>query len=112
MRCTQLLGFVVLFLALAGLNRGIAAEPPATQQQARQLAQKTMNDGNFNDAYQLFRHLATNPGSDPRQVGTDVGHATQCLQRLNRLDEVDAFYKAVVAAHANQWRVLWAVAEQ
>ena len=90
---------------------GIAADPPAAEQHSRQIAQKTMNDGNFNDAYQLYHKLAADPKSDPQRVGGDVGQATQCLHRLNRLDEVDAFYEAVVATHAGQWRVLSAMAE-
>ncbi|MDY0167208.1 MAG: MG2 domain-containing protein [Thermoguttaceae bacterium] len=110
MRCFPLLRSLSL-LAIVGCAAGVAVGALATEQQSRQLAQKTMNDGNFNDAYQVFYKLATDPKSDPRQVGSDVGQATQCLQRLNRLDEVDAFYEAVVAAHVKQWRVLWAVAE-
>ncbi|MDZ7619353.1 MAG: hypothetical protein U1E05_20325, partial [Patescibacteria group bacterium] len=70
-----------------------------------------MNDGNFNDAYQVYSKLAVDPNSDPAEVGADVGQATQCLQRLNRIDEIDAFYEAVIAAHANQWSVLAAMAE-
>ncbi len=110
MRCVHFLSLVALS-AIGHCVLGIAAEPPTAEQHSRQIAQKTMKDGNFNDAYQLYHKLATDPKSDPHQVGGDVGHATQCLQRVNRLDEIDAFYEAVIAAHAGQWRVLSAMAE-
>ncbi len=110
MRCF-LFPCLVAFSAIGYCVLSIAAEPSAAEQHSRQLAQKTMKDGNFNDAYQVYYKLATDPTSDLGQVGVDVGQATQCLHRLNRTDEVDAFYEAVIAAHAGQWPVLSAMAE-
>ncbi len=76
----------------------------------RARAHKLHGDGNYNDAYQLFRRLALDPSDDPRLVGQDLQTATNCLQRLNRLNEVDAFREAVIEVHKDNWRLLWAAA--
>ena len=47
------------------------------------------------------------PQTDPRQVGNDLGMAVQCLQRLNRVDEIDALLEDAVKVHKDNWRLLW-----
>ena len=57
--------------------------------------QETYNQGNFKDAYEGFRKLALDPQNDPRLVGDDLNMAVQCLQQLNRVDEIDALLEDV-----------------
>jgi hypothetical protein len=97
-------------LALLGVVSGVLAVEPAGQRARRDQLQKTVRDGNFNDAYVGFRELALDPNDDPRQVGQDLEMATQCLQRLNRVNEIDEFREAVIEVHRENWRLLWAAA--
>ncbi|HID78668.1 MAG TPA: alpha-2-macroglobulin [Planctomycetaceae bacterium] len=81
-----------------------------TPSSLRQQAQQDFRDGNYKDAYEKFRKLALEPTTDPRLVGQDLEMATQCLERLNRVHEIDAFREAVIQVHRDNWRLLWAAA--
>ncbi|NQT39977.1 MAG: alpha-2-macroglobulin, partial [Planctomycetes bacterium] len=98
---------LLLLAILAGPT--IAAEP--ANQATRQQLLKTMNDGNFKDAYDGLRKLALDPADDPLQVGNDLQKATDCLQRLNRVNEIDAFREAVIEVHKDNWRLLQRAAQ-
>jgi len=104
------LGWLVLLVGITGAL-AMALDPrPAGNQTQRDRMQKTMRDGNFKDAYEGFRRLALDPADDPLKVGEDLEMATQCLQRLNRVNEIDAFREAVIDVHGQNWRLLWAAA--
>ena len=60
---------------------------------------ETFRQGNYKDAYEGFRKLAFDPQNNSRQVGDDLNMAVQCLQQLNRADEIDAFLEDVVKVH-------------
>ena len=105
-----LLALVLVAVVLGGFAWAWAAEPGANQAQRDQLV-KTMQAGNYKDAYDGLRKLALDPADDPRQVGQDLGMATDCLQRLNRTEEIDDFREAVIKAHQKNWRLLWAAAQ-
>ena len=92
-----------------GLTAASAVEPAGTQQR-RDALQKTFQDGNYKEAYEGFRKLTLEPEVHPRLVGRDLEMATQCLERLNRVDEIDEFREAVIKLHAENWRLLWAAA--
>ena len=49
--------------------------------------------------------------TDPQHAGSDLGRAIECLVKLGRVDEIDAFREAVVAVHKASWRLLQAAAE-
>jgi uncharacterized protein YfaS (alpha-2-macroglobulin family) len=85
-----------------------ASKPNSTN--PRQQAQKLSQEGNYNDAYQIFRTLALDPATDARQVGSDLEMALQCLQQLGRVDEADELVEAAIQTHAQNWRLLWAAA--
>ena len=51
-------------------------------------AAKLEKDGNFKEALEIYQQLLGSQ-RDP-QSGTDLSHARSCLQRLNRISEVDA----------------------
>jgi uncharacterized protein YfaS (alpha-2-macroglobulin family) len=72
----------------------------------RQALYKAIDAGNFKDAYEGLRKIALDPKCDPTKVGTDLTKAIFCLQRLGRVDEVDAFREAVIEAHKSNWRLL------
>ena len=106
----QFVGLVLLGgLATAG-SAAWGAEPSSASS-VRQQAAKDFRGGNFKDAYEVFRKLALDPAGDAPLAGQDLDSATDCLVRLNRADEIDAFREAVIAAHQNQWRLLWAAAK-
>ena len=44
-------------------------------------------------------------------MGNDLGMAMQCLQRLNRVDEIDALLEDAVKVHKDNWRLLWSAAQ-
>ncbi|MGA2035923.1 MAG: alpha-2-macroglobulin, partial [Thermoguttaceae bacterium] len=105
--------------ALAGLLCGAAAlavEPnrEAKDYQAlRQRYHELVAQGNFNDAYQGLRTLLLDkavPGADE-----DLADAVNCLQRLNRMAEIDEMLEAAVTTHQHdphRWAFLWAIARQ
>ena len=69
-----------------------------------------MRQGNYKDAYEQYRKSTLDPKADPRQVGHQLQMATQCLQNLGRVDEIDEYCEAVIKLHAGNWRLLWAAA--
>ncbi len=85
------------------------ADPPLTD--LRSQARKDFQAGNFRDAWELYRKLALDPRDDERLVGNDLKTGIDCLQRLAREDEVDAFREAVVGVHQKNWRLLQAAAD-
>src|ERR1700719_4658480 len=97
-------GVVTLALALIVGWRLTAGAP--TVDEKRQALYKAITAGNFKDAYEGLRKIALDPKNDPMKVGKDLTQAIICLQRLGRVDEVDAFREAVIDAHKDNWRLL------
>ncbi|HID21699.1 MAG TPA: hypothetical protein EYP14_04785, partial [Planctomycetaceae bacterium] len=85
-------------------STGVAPPRPET-------AEKLMRDGNFKDAYQQFRRLALDPNADKTQVGDSLRRGVDCLNRLGRTDETDAFREKVIEVHSSNWRLLQAAAQ-
>jgi uncharacterized protein YfaS (alpha-2-macroglobulin family)/tetratricopeptide (TPR) repeat protein len=102
MDATRWLGLVMLgMMGSAGLGAGALAD-----QVLRDQAQKAFNERNYKDAFEGFQKLALDPKDEPAKVGPDLEMATQCLQQLNRVNEIDKFREAVIALHKNNWRLL------
>ena len=94
---------LVLLLTLAGLfTCHLALARTATREEAV----KQMGSGFSRDALAIFQRLALDPKDDPEKVNADLVNALNCLQRLNREDELDVFREKVIAAHAGNWRLL------
>jgi uncharacterized protein YfaS (alpha-2-macroglobulin family) len=130
--CWTMLAGIVLFVFAAGAqerNRAARARAPR-EGTLRQLAPKPAAEpggahaelsgeqlmelekqGNYREAYDGYRKAALDPKADPRRVGDYLNRGTQCLQRLNRVTEIDEFREAIVQVHQNNWRLLWAAAE-
>jgi len=104
----RILGLAGLLLLTAGFTEAFSAE--AAGPPARTALRKMMQDGNFKDAYNGMRKWTLSAAVDPRQVGPVMGEAISCLQRLVRVDEIDAYREAVIERHADNWRLLAAAA--
>ncbi len=102
---------LVLGCVLLGGAWSLTAEQPASAD-ARQAARNAEAYGNFREAFELFEKLCLNPDNATAEAASDLERAVQCLNRLQRLHDVDAFLEAVAAKHAEHWRVLAAVAKQ
>ncbi|MDP6847518.1 MAG: hypothetical protein QGI24_01905, partial [Kiritimatiellia bacterium] len=89
---------------------GAVQQEPKGPSARRDKARKEMANGNFKDAYELFEKLAIDNNTKPDAVGQDLVNAITCLQRINRVKDVDDFRERVVDMHANRWQVLMAVA--
>ncbi|MHB9026813.1 MAG: hypothetical protein ACYC7E_21990 [Armatimonadota bacterium] len=97
----------VLVFAFVLLTGGLSGRADGQQQAAsRTTAAQQMKNGNWKDAFLGFQQLALDPRDDPAQVSADLTNGIQCLQRLGRVDEIDAFREQVIAAHAENWRLL------
>ncbi len=101
------MGLVSFTLLAVGVALGYRTEGPGD----RERFDKLFAQGNFKDAYEGYRVLALDPKTEPNRVGTDLGRAVECLWKLGRIDEIDAFREAVVAVHPGNWRLLQAAAE-
>src|SRR4051794_27788203 len=95
-----MLALLALTTAGVGLRAAIDDGPPA---QRRAAAVKAFNNGNFADAYRLYSGLSLDADSVAPQ---DFTYAVQCLQRLGRVDEIDAFRERAVAANLTNWKQL------
>jgi uncharacterized protein YfaS (alpha-2-macroglobulin family) len=98
---------VIAVFLTAGL---LHAAADVDHQSLRKRAQQQYNDGNWKDAYNLYRKLCLEVENDPNMVGADLTQAWHCLRQLNRLNELDAFREAVIERHIRNWRLLKAAA--
>ena len=105
----RMLTILLMLIILLSVGTGFAAEEDHSA--IRKQAQKKYRDGNYKDAFSLFKRLCLEVESDPRQVGADMNQAWQSLQQLNRLGELDKFREQVIARHANNWRLLMTAAQ-
>jgi uncharacterized protein YfaS (alpha-2-macroglobulin family) len=110
MKSALILTLTALATALSG-GRLMSETVPTDNNQVRTQMEHNFRNGNFKDAYDGYSKLALDPKDDPRQVGNDLNQAAQCLQRLNRLDELDDFREKVIEVHKNNWRLLFAAAQ-
>ncbi len=97
-------------LALVLVCAACAYAAQATVVPKQDEVQKLYNEGNYKEAYDGFRKRALDKQTDPREVGTDLSMGIQCLQRLNRANEIDKFREETIAVHSENWRLLKAAA--
>jgi uncharacterized protein YfaS (alpha-2-macroglobulin family) len=101
--------FIFLIAAILLLAASAEAEDTVHLQIRRQ-AQKAYNNGNWKDAFDLYRKLSLEMQNDPKRVGKDFTQAWQCLRQLNRLNELDGFRENVILRHAGNWRLMQDIA--
>ena len=90
---------VTSVVLLIGLNLNVAAASAISSPTSEfNQMKKTFDDGNFKDAYEMFRKAALRAGEPAELVCQQLQLGSECLQRLNRTDEIDDFREAVVEA--------------
>jgi uncharacterized protein YfaS (alpha-2-macroglobulin family) len=99
----------VVSLVLLGGVWNLLAEQPSPKDR-RESAEKAQREGNFRDAYDIFKTLCLDPENGGNTAAHDYENAIQCLQQLQRPHDIDEFREAVVEKHLKDWRVLEAVA--
>jgi uncharacterized protein YfaS (alpha-2-macroglobulin family)/tetratricopeptide (TPR) repeat protein len=72
---------------------------------------KLYSDGNYKDAYDGLSKFVLATESPSGELAKAFETAIACLHQLNRTDETDAFREAAAQAHAEDWRLLSAVAQ-
>lgn len=77
----------------------------------RKQAQKTLTDGNFKDALELFRRLLKDPQSDPKLVAGDLQQAWICTSNLGDSNAIDELIESTLEVHGQNWRLLAKAAE-
>ena len=97
------LGLFVTLMKLPALN--------ADEQTDRQKATQLQKDGNTKEAYDIFSRLATDPKSMPDQVSYDFRNSLDCLRKLGRIDEIDAFREKAISVHPQNWHLLYRAAQ-
>lgn len=100
----------LMLICLTSLGVYLFADEKSTTE-ARSLADTYQKQGNYRDAWNLYQKLATQRNSSAKGVVHDLQAGIQCLQRLNRVNEIDEFRAAVLKVHGEQPRVLWQLAE-
>jgi uncharacterized protein YfaS (alpha-2-macroglobulin family) len=96
--------FLCIITVMLMASGGWPAETPHLQ--IRRKAQSAYNNGNWQDAYNLYRRLIFETQNDPKWIGKDFSQAWQCLRKLNRLNALDGFREQVIEQHAGNWRLL------
>ncbi len=76
----------------------------------RERAARLLSDGNFAEAFPLFRVLIEDSENGRRTAAGDLGNAVTCLQQLNRVNEFDQLLETAVDIHSEDWQVLTASA--
>ncbi|MCG6155538.1 MG2 domain-containing protein [Rubinisphaera margarita] len=104
-RLVFLAGILGLSLATVFL-RGEEPEVTDLKSQADQLYQ----DGNYNEARQKYRQLVLRDDATQKQIHDGLYRSVECMQRLDRIDEADAYLEDVLKAHPKTWHVPVSVA--
>ncbi len=112
MQRTTFLRLAALGLVFVGLIAAGAWSQNPSPVELRARSVQLMKDGNFNEAYSGYRRLCLDPGAGAGQVSQDLASAVQCLNRLGRVKEFDELVESTVRAHAGNWRLLLAAAQQ
>jgi uncharacterized protein YfaS (alpha-2-macroglobulin family) len=98
--------FVLTFLL------SMAAELQAQPAEDHRTATQLFDEGNYAEALEAYAKVIADPTADAEHLVASVDRAIQCYHHLNRLSETDAFLESTAKTHANNWRVLGAVAWQ
>ena len=109
MRRSGVLSAVALILSVTGIlfvTHGRAAVDSIDEEATRKQAHQLFKDGNWAEALDGFRTLATRSESDATKVSEDLGQAVDCLNKLGRQAEFDLLVEESIAAQATNWRLL------
>jgi uncharacterized protein YfaS (alpha-2-macroglobulin family) len=98
----------MLAVLVVSLPLGAAMVQPDDRNELSRLL-RLNNEGNFAEAYDGLRRLVLRADAASEVLPQALEMAVQCLQNLNRADEIDEFREAAIAAHPQDWRLLAAV---
>ncbi len=101
---------IFFYIALLLLIAAPVGAADIAHPQIRKQAQKAYADGNWRDAFELYRQLSLDTDAEPKMVGPDFNQAWQCLRQLKQLNQLDEYREAVIEQHAANWRLLLAAA--
>ncbi len=68
-------------------------------------------DGNHKDAYDGLRVVVLNKNTQSPDLPRAFDAAIECLEQLNRVDEIDEFRTKAASAHSSDWQLLAAIAK-
>ncbi|MFK7820108.1 MAG: MG2 domain-containing protein, partial [Planctomycetaceae bacterium] len=101
---------VFLLLCLAScIPLAVTANP--SEQQQRAIAARAQQDGEFKDAYEIYRRLLLESLPD-QQAHKDLPNAIQCLNRLGRIGEFDKLLEDTISRHSTDWQLLREASQQ
>ena len=85
----------------------------AEQTPAKQTTQADLlfNQRNYKEAWEAFEKLAKRKTATDEQVEHALNRGMDCLERLGRQDEIDAFREEIADIHSDSWQALQAVAD-
>ncbi len=102
----RLVLWTIFGLITGMLAVGVMAQSK-TPKERRGMAQKQYNDGNYRDAFELYKELSLDQENSGADLPQDFAMALSCLQSLGEYKEIDAFRDKVVETHPTHWRLLW-----
>lgn len=101
---------VAVLTGVLVMSSGMNAAERSDESALRKKSVNEMNKGNFKVAYEGFRKLVLDAGSDPNLVGRDLDFAVSCLNRLGRLPEFDELIESAIETHSENWKFLLSAA--
>jgi len=81
----------------------LAAAPPASD---REKAVRLFNAHNYKEAYALYAGFVRNADNTGAPLADDLSKTVSCLQRINRVADIDRHIDEAVKLHAKDWRLL------
>ncbi len=96
--------FCYLFFALLLCPLSICQAESGSKELLR--ASKLYNDGNYKDAYELYREVLLSAKQLPQSAPKELRNAVHALNQLGRQSEFDEFVEAVVDQRENSWGIL------
>ena len=100
---------VVVGALITGIMLAMAADTP--REDLRTSAKSQFDDGQFRDAFELYRRLIDDADNAGQLLADDLQMAAQCLYRLQRTGEVDDLLADALRTHPDDWRVHWKAAD-
>jgi len=100
-----------LFLSVTATMAVPAPRPVSDNTALMKKAEKLQKDGNYKDAYDIFKKLCLDKTYTDHAAGDALKKAARCLYNINRINEVDELLDRVTAIHADDWRLLAAAGD-
>lgn len=91
-------------------NSAVPFASDAERTAARRSAQQLIKDGNFKQALPTLRQLVLDKQNTSPKIAGDLAATINCLRNLNQLADTDELFETAAEIHANNPRMLQAVA--